>query len=105
MEDPGEECDDGDTDDNDACLSDCTSATCGDAVVWDVDCIVENSATEFQICADNAVQGDGEPCESYTCPLNVNYSNTTGAQVETPAPTMVLPVSDMCVTSSPSSSL
>ncbi|MCB9764344.1 MAG: hypothetical protein H6739_31515 [Alphaproteobacteria bacterium] len=30
----GEDCDDGNEDDTDACLSDCTSATCGDGYTW-----------------------------------------------------------------------
>lgn len=32
---PGEECDDGNTDDSDACLTTCQDAECGDGFVWD----------------------------------------------------------------------
>ena len=72
--DPGEECDDGNTSNTDACLTDCRRATCGDGYVWtgheecddgnvnsgdgcSADCVVE-------FCGDGTVQsGIGEECE------------------------------------------
>ena len=57
--DPGEECDDGNTDDTDACPSTCRNATCGDGFVW----------AGAEECDDgNALPGDG--CETdctWTC--------------------------------------
>ncbi|MBI5487329.1 MAG: hypothetical protein HY905_08355 [Deltaproteobacteria bacterium] len=57
--DTGEECDDGNADNTDACLTSCMNATCGDAYVH----------TGVEECDDgNAVAGDG--CEdtcTYTC--------------------------------------
>ncbi len=73
--DPGEECDDGNHDNQDACLDNCHAATCGDGEVWtgheecddgdtssgdgcDSSCVVE-------YCGDDIVQpGIGEECES-----------------------------------------
>jgi cysteine-rich repeat protein len=47
---PGEECDDGDDDDTDACVDDCKLATCGDKHVW----------SGHELCDDgNLVDGDG----------------------------------------------
>ena len=46
----GEECDDGNHDDNDACLSSCKKAICGDSVVW----------KDHELCDDgNAATDDG----------------------------------------------
>ncbi|MBN1772307.1 MAG: DUF4215 domain-containing protein [Deltaproteobacteria bacterium] len=62
--DTGEECDDGNTDDTDACLSTCQSASCGDGHVWE--------GTEA--CDDgNDLPDDG--CES-----DCTFSCTTDAE-------------------------
>jgi cysteine-rich repeat protein len=48
--DPGEDCDDGNTNNNDACLDTCQNATCGDGFWW----------TGVEQCDDgNTVNGDG----------------------------------------------
>ena len=49
--DPGEACDDGDTDNTDACLADCTLATCGDGFVQ----------AGFEQC-DDANDADDDSC-------------------------------------------
>ncbi len=83
QQDPGEECDDGNRSDNDACLVKCLNATCGDGNVQKeveqcddgndddddgctIDCLVS-------ICGDGQVQpgeacDDGNPDDSDECP-------------------------------------
>ena len=73
MLDSGEECDDGNKDDLDACPSTCTAATCGDGFVWkDVEecddgneddgdaCLAHCVAA---ICGDGHVWADVEECD------------------------------------------
>ena len=49
----GEECDDGNDEDTDACLNNCFSAVCGDGVIWD----------EVEVCDDGELNGQGDqPC-------------------------------------------
>lgn len=52
---PGEECDDGNDSDEDACLNDCTAASCGDGFVW----------AGMEECDDGNLD-DGDGCSS-TC--------------------------------------
>ena len=64
--DTGEECDDGNTDDTDACLSTCQSATCGDGFVH----------AGVEACDDgNAVPDDG-------CEDDCSFSCTTDAECD-----------------------
>ena len=51
----GEECDDGNTEDGDACLSTCVQARCGDGVIW----------SDQEYCDDGNAE-DGDDCLS-TC--------------------------------------
>ena len=56
---PGEQCDDGNFDNSDACLSTCQNATCGDGFVW----------AGVEQCDDgNTTPGDG-------CDANCQYEN------------------------------
>ena len=67
-----EECDDGNDDDTDGCLNDCTLARCGDGVVWagveecddgnDDDLDGCTSACTLTACGDGALQ-PGEECD------------------------------------------
>ncbi len=69
-EEAGEECDDGNTANTDACLSDCTDATCGDGYTWDTveDCDDANASNtdactnlcELAACHDGYTQGSEE---------------------------------------------
>ncbi len=72
--DDGEECDDANTDDTDACLSTCRAATCGDGFVWDgeEECDDGNTTAgdgcsevchlELVSCGDGVLD-DGEECD------------------------------------------
>jgi cysteine-rich repeat protein len=51
VRDPGEECDDGNTRDDDACRANCEKARCGDGVVW----------TGVEAC-DDGNRSDGDAC-------------------------------------------
>ena len=61
--DDGEECDDGNDSDNDACLNTCTFATCGDGVTWDgMEECDDGNADDTDSCVAgclNAACGDG----------------------------------------------
>ena len=62
--DPGEQCDDGNLEDGDTCLSDCTSASCGDGVLWvgKEECD-DGNAVETDACLSTCVKascGDGQ---------------------------------------------
>lgn len=69
----GEECDDGNTNDNDACLSNCKRATCGDAKLWigQEECDDGNISSQdgcvagckLAKCGDGFVQTDKEECD------------------------------------------
>jgi cysteine-rich repeat protein len=66
VEDTGEECDDGNTDDTDACLSTCQDASCGDGFVQ----------TGVETCDDgNTVPDDG-------CETDCSYSCTTDTECD-----------------------
>src|SRR5690242_17654231 len=70
--DPGEECDDGDASDTDACTAACRFARCGDGVVWegvegcddqnDVDTDACGDDCALPSCGDGSVQ-NGEECD------------------------------------------
>jgi cysteine-rich repeat protein len=71
-QDPGEECDDGNTDNTDACTNKCKNATCGDGFVHEgVEECEDGNTDNTDTCADckNATCGDGfihegvEECE------------------------------------------
>lgn len=67
---PGEECDDGNQDDADACRSSCKKARCGDGIVW--------SAVE--LCDDgNTASGDG--CTPACGPETCGNGKIEGAEV------------------------
>ncbi len=69
--DPGEDCDDGNSEDGDACLSTCVAASCGDGVVY---AGVEN-------CDDgNAEDGDSctNACEEAVCGDGIVYEGVEG---------------------------
>lgn len=55
--DPGEECDDGNDDDTDACRNDCKRARCGDGVVW----------KGVETCDDGNTK-DGDACKHHCGP-------------------------------------
>jgi cysteine-rich repeat protein len=55
--DPGEECDDGNTDDSDACTAACTVAFCGDGVLWEaVEECDDGNAEEADACTSGCVE-------------------------------------------------
>ncbi len=58
---PGEQCDDGNADDTDDCVSTCTLATCGDGFT---------QAANAEECDDGAQNGDDQACTA-GCELNV----------------------------------
>jgi cysteine-rich repeat protein len=66
-----EECDDGNLDDTDACLSDCALPACGDGIVQnEEECDDGNAsdadecvACELARCGDGAVHAEREPCD------------------------------------------
>ncbi len=70
---PGEGCDDGNDDNNDACLNSCQEATCGDGVVWqgNESCDDGNqnnednclTTCEWASCGDGFVQTGEEECD------------------------------------------
>jgi cysteine-rich repeat protein len=69
---PGEQCDDGNTNDNDACHNDCTLAGCGDGVVTPPETCDPPGApagvhgdpcrADCTVCGDGIIQ-DGEQCD------------------------------------------
>ena len=65
--DPGEECDDGNTDNNDDCLNDCKRATCGDG-------FVDTDGSGVHEQCDGATPGsdgsNGPPVETAACNLD-----------------------------------
>jgi len=89
--DAGEECDDGNQSNDDACLNNCKNATCGDGHVWNGqeecddgnqisgDGCSETCVTEF--CGDGIVQaGIGEQCEGTAQQTCSTTCGTTGIQ-------------------------
>ncbi|WP_181198068.1 DUF4215 domain-containing protein [Enhygromyxa salina] len=68
-----EECDDGNPDDTDECLSSCLLATCGDGIIWEgnEECDDGNpedgdectNACTSAVCGDGAVQAGVEECD------------------------------------------
>jgi cysteine-rich repeat protein len=70
--DPGEECDDGNLSNNDACLNSCMAATCGDGYLWldveecddgnEVDNDGCTNLCRLRTCGDGIVQA-GEECD------------------------------------------
>lgn len=73
VQDPGEDCDDGNDSNEDACLNNCTAAKCGDEFVWageeecdDGDAIDTNSCTtacKMAVCGDEIVWEGEEECD------------------------------------------
>jgi len=71
--DPGEDCDDANADDADACLSTCTAASCGDGVVQldvegcddgnDIDSDACTSVCQVAECGDGFVEEGSEACD------------------------------------------
>ena len=81
-----EECDDGNSNNNDDCLNDCTNPSCGDGYVW-------NQGTGTEQCDDNnTLSGDGcdetcfdeygACCRSSGCINNTAYSFCTAPFVQ-----------------------
>ena len=71
--DPGEECDDGNNSDDDACVAGCKHATCGDGLLWegveacddgndaaDDECL---TTCELAVCGDGVVHSGVEACD------------------------------------------
>ena len=57
VQNPGEECDDGNMADDDTCLSECKSATCGDGVVWaGKEACDDGNAVETDACLSTCAQ-------------------------------------------------
>ncbi len=67
-QDPGEECDDGNTNDNDDCTNSCTNGTCGDGLIWN-----EGAGTEQ---CDDGNTDDGDGCTSI-CQIECGCATTT----------------------------
>ncbi len=67
LPDPGEECDDGNRLDQDACRNDCTAAVCGDGVVWAVmEACDDGNAIDEDACRNDCNPGlIGACCGSY----------------------------------------
>ncbi len=63
---PGEECDDANLDNHDACLNNCRKAKCGDLVVW----------IGHEVCDDGNTVDDGNGC-SADCKTNTHCGNGT----------------------------
>ena len=86
---PGEQCDDGNTDDNDSCVS-CVDATCGDGYLWagheSCDEGADNSDTEPDACRTDCVSaycGDGVLDSGESCDAGAANSDVPGSPCRT----------------------
>jgi cysteine-rich repeat protein len=62
-----EQCDDGNGSNNDRCLTDCTSATCGDGHTWSTDSGTETCDDGNTTNTDDCPDGTGGTCRLATC--------------------------------------
>ncbi len=82
--DANEECDDGNTDNQDGCTSACTLALCGDGAVWQGhEACDDGNRVDDDGCSNDCRQGDGGSCQS-----NDDCVNTCVAEQCVPMPAL-----------------
>ena len=91
--DPGEECDDGNTDDGDACLTSCLAATCGDGLVErGVEECDDGNRDDRDACGNDCklpVCGDGVKEGSEECDLGAANANRPAFLISQPSGTRI----------------
>ena len=82
----GEECDDANASNNDACLNDCTDAACGDGFVFTgtEDCDDGNTAGGDCCAAACLYESNGSPCDGPSAECTVAACDGAGACIPTP---------------------